>query len=33
VGSTLELRIDVSEAMFRDCYVKPAEGKGANLEE
>ena len=27
VGSTLEMRIEVSEAMFRDCYVKPAEGK------
>src|SRR5437763_16124332 len=32
VGSTLEMRIEVSEAMFRDCYVKPAEGKGANME-
>lgn len=31
VGSILEVRMEVSEAMFRDCYVKPAEGKGANL--
>jgi hypothetical protein len=31
VGSTLELRIDVSKAMFCDCYVKPAAGKGANI--
>src|SRR5438309_2479644 len=31
VGSTLEVRMELSEAMFRDCYVKPVEGKGANL--
>src|ERR1700692_2580604 len=31
VGSTRVVRIEVSEAMFRDCYVKPAGQKGANL--
>src|ERR1700688_1006922 len=31
VGSTRVVRIDVSEAMFRDCYVKPAGQKGANF--